>query len=412
MCDHLEHNKKDTPVYEKKYRLADYFDSWWDAYVKSPKVPIHAEQYKAVNAIRSCRTASLGVDIYACPGCGDITEVYHSCRNRFCPTCSWQDTIKWSERVKNQMLSLPHRHVVFTYPHALNKLIKSNDKRILHELLRVPADVFKDWISHKYNLDIGIISVLHTFGEVKNYHPHVHMILSWGGIDKKTGELRDIKGEYVNYEFLQAKFRCKFEDELLRLFDSGKLEHKYKDRIAFLKFIKSINNKNWILHLEPPMEIPSTVVRYIGRYSKRACLSEYKITSIEGKNIRFSYKDYKDKDYHGKAKIKELELSYEDFFPRLLQHVPLPQFRLVRYYGLYSNKRNIPENYLYKATQSVKVRETDEYEDELENSKICPYCKIKKEYQFTEIKKSSIKRYWHLNSNKLNEEDIHKRAVA
>jgi hypothetical protein len=173
--------------------------------------------------MRVCRTAALGVDLYACPGCGEITEVYHSCKNRFCPTCSWQDTVRWAERVKGQMLNLPHRHAVFTLPHQLIPIIKSNGKELLNILMRTAADTLKDWISHKYHLKIGIISVLHTFGETKEYHAHVHMIVSWGGTDNTTGELTAIKGEYVNYRFLQDKFRCKFEDSLIEIFDRGKL---------------------------------------------------------------------------------------------------------------------------------------------------------------------------------------------
>lgn len=393
---------------EKKYRLADFFDRWWDIYNQNPKEYIYPEQYKAVNAIRTCRTAALGVDIYACPSCGEISEVYHSCKNRFCPTCSWNDTVRWADRLKRSMLNVPHRHVVFTLPHQLNPLIKRNNKEILNILMRVTADVFKDWIGAKYNLDIGVISVLHTFGEVKNYHPHMHMIISWGGINRTTKLLETINNDFVNYPYLQKKFRCKFEDSLVALYDSGVLEHGFKDRITFLKFIKSINSKHWVLHLEPPMEIPTAVIRYIGRYSKRACLSEYKITSMEGENIKFRYKDYADKDFNGQPKEKELELSYYDFIPRLLQHVPLPYFRIVRYYGLYSNKASIPKEYLYKEPE---IELEPEWEIE-ENPKYCYQCKMEKEYQFTEVKKRIREKLWMPEKIEENKAFIYKRDVA
>ena len=203
-------------------------------------------------------------------------------------------------------------------------------------------------MSHKFNINPGIISVLHTFGETKNYHVHVHMIVSWGGIHKKTGELKPIKGDFVNYEFLQDKFRCKFEDEMVLMYDSNDLKHNFATRFDFLRFLKKINQNSWVLHLEPPMDIPAQVVRYIGRYSKRACLSEYKITKMEGETISFRYKDYKNSDKNKKPIEKELELHYRDFFPRLLQHVPLRYFRIVRYYGMYANKSKIQEEFLYK----------------------------------------------------------------
>jgi len=274
--------------------------------------------------------------------------------------------------------------------------------------MRTTADVFKDWIGTKYDLDIGIISVLHTFGEIKNFHPHMHMIISWGGIHRKTRLLEPIKGDYVNYPFLQKKFRCKFEDSLVALYDSGVLEHDFKDRITFLKFIKSINSKHWVLHLEPPMEIPSEVIRYIGRYSKRACLSEYKITSMEGENIRFRYKDYADKDLNGKPKEKELELPYYDFIPRLLQHVPLPYFRIVRYYGLYSNKASIPKEYLYKETKQEQEPEWVLEED----PKYCYRCKREKVYQHTEVKKRIKEKLLQTEKMESNTTFIYKREVA
>jgi hypothetical protein len=412
MCDCKVNNEQALVKPEKKYRLADFFDSHWDEYVKSPKEYIQPEQYKAVNAIRTCRTAALGVDVYACPGCGDITEVYHSCKNRFCPTCGWQDTVKWSERLKNQMFNLPHRHVVFTLPHSLNQLTKDNGKHLLNILMRTTADTLKDWIMHKYGLKIGVITVLHTYGEQKNSHFHVHMIISWGGTDTSTGELKEIKGDYVNYGFLQDKFRCKFQDCLVQMFDSGLLENHFTGRIDFLRFLKRINKKNWQLHLEPPMEIPALVIRYIGRYSKRACLSEYKITKIEGEYISFRHKDYKNLDIFNKPIVLELTLHFSDFFPRLLQHVPLPYFRIVRYYGQYSNRGQIPDEYLCEDTSTIDSPIGESETTETENRKYCQHCGSEKEYQYTIIDKKKTSKMGQPPTITYNRPILQKRKAA
>jgi hypothetical protein len=390
VCNNAQHKAPDSWYGEKKYRLADFFDRWWDIYKQSPKEPISEEQYKAVNAIRLCRTEALGVDYYACPECGEITKVYHSCKNRFCPTCSWQDTLKWADRIKNQMMDIAHRHVVMTLPHQLNQIIKNNKKELLSVLMRVSADTFKDWMANKYNIKPGIISVLHTFGETKNFHAHVHMILSWGGIDNKTSKLKQIENEYVNFDFLKKKFRCKFENELISLFDAHTLQHHFANRSEFMRFIRNINKKKWIIHMEEPMDIPTQVIRYIGRYSKRACLSEYKIIRIEGENISFRYKDYKTKDSNNKPVERVMELNYRDFFPRLLQHVPLKYFRIVRYYGMYSNRGNIPEEFLYIETNSQETntresREILQVEKTEKNPLICSNCQKRKVYIFTKL---------------------------
>jgi hypothetical protein len=380
MCECAIHTPQKHDWFgEKKYRLATFFDSWWDEYCKHPKHFIQPEQYKAVQDIRSCRTAALGVDIYSCPQCGETTEVYHSCKNRFCPTCSWNDTVRWAEKVKGNMLNIPHRHVVFTIPHQLNFLIIRNKFILLNTLMQTSAETLKDWINYKYDLQPGIISVLHTFGEQKQNHFHTHMILSWGGVDKNR-TVQQIKGRYVNYDYLKSKFRGIFEKRLIDFFNSGKLDHDFKNIIEFKRFIKRVNQKNWIIHFEDPMETPSDVIRYIGRYSKRACLSEYKITRIDGEFIAFRYKDYKNKDINGKPIEREMVLNYRDFFALLLQHVPLPSFKLVRYYGIYSNRGHLPKE-LFSGGDDVTITWRELQQSETGHDPLlCKKCNVIKTY--------------------------------
>lgn len=383
----------------KKFTLAEYFHSWWDRYVESPKHFITPEQYKAAAAIRSCRTEALGVDHYVCKECGEVSQVYHSCKNRFCPTCSWKDTMEWADRIKDQMLDIPHRHVVFTLPHQLNNLIKDNKWKLLSALFKAAAEAIKDWMMYKYKLKPGIITVLHTFGEKKQLHPHIHMILSWGGINKNYGT-EQIKGEYINYEFIQSKFRCKFEDKLVELFDSKALEHKFTDRIDFLKFIKRTNKNSWKIRFEKAMENPKQVIRYIGRYSKRACISEYKITNMEGENITFKYKDNKNLNFNGKPIIKELTLNYREFFPRLLQHVPLPYFRIVRYYGAYASRTKAVLNKIYPKENIQQTTAPEENEETYEmpnNPKVCKNCNTEKTYLYSTFKNRKGERVYMTN---------------
>lgn len=384
MCVHPENSGIETATEQKKFRLAGFFDQHWDTYVKSTKDYIAPEQFKAVSAMRVCRTEALGVDHYACPECGEVSHVYHSCKNRFCPTCSWKDTLQWAEKMESQMMDIPHRHVVFTLPHQLNNLVKDNKRQLLDFLFKAASESVKDWMWHKYGLKPGIISVLHTFGETKEFHTHIHMILSWGGINSSNW-IEPIKGEYVNYEFIQAKFRCKFEDKLVELFGSNALWQKFEGRIGFLRFLKRINKNNWRVHFEPAMGNPSQVIRYIGRYSKRACLSEYKITNIQGEYITFKHKDYKDLDFNGKPIVKELRLHYSDFFPRLLQHVPLPYFRLVRYYGVYAARSKAVLNSCYKdhLREPMVDRSEEKCYEPAENPKHCKTCNVAKTYLYT-----------------------------
>jgi hypothetical protein len=208
------------------------------------------------------------------------------------------------------------------------------------------------------------------------------MILSWGGIDKNR-TLRQIKGKYVNYDNLKSRFRDMFKKSLTNLFDSGKLDHDFKDINEFNQFLSRISEKRWIIHLEDPMDTPSAVIRYIGRYSKRACLSEYKITQMEGETIGFRYKDYKTKDFFGHPIEKEKVLNYRDFFPLLLQHVPLPRFRLVRYYGVYSNRGHIPrENFSEIEDTPINWKSLQQSETG-QDPLFCPKCNVLKTYSYS-----------------------------
>lgn len=386
MCSPSSHNSKKYFVGKKKFRLADFFDQWWDIYKKFPKEYISPEQYKAVNALRLCRTEALGIDYFSCPECGEISRQYHSCNNRFCPTCSWSDTLKWADKIKSKMLSTPHRHVVMTLPHGLNNLIKDNPHALYNLLLRSSAYTIKDWMNSKFNISPGIISVLHTFGETKSFHVHVHMIVSWGGINKTTKLLEKIESDFVNFNFLKDKFRSRYLEELIKLYSTNSLKTTFKDKSSFLKYINSLKSKRWILKLEEPMNIPTQVIRYIGRYSKRACLSEYKITKMDGETIAFEHKNYKKLDIHNKPIVEEIEFNYRDFFPRLLQHVPFKYFRLVRYYAAYANRSVIPKEYLYDPELDDTISNNSETNSETE-SLMCENCNVVKVYIYTAHRK-------------------------
>jgi DNA-directed RNA polymerase subunit RPC12/RpoP len=246
---------------EKKYRLATFFDAHWDDYVKSPTKIIKPEHYKAVNALRVCRTEKLGKEIYVCAQCGEISEVFHSCKNRFCPTCSWKDTIKWAEKAYTKLLNIPHRHAVATIPHQLNKLFADNYRLLNNALFIAASDTIKDWFFAKFGIIPGIMSVLHTFGEKKNQHNHVHMIVSMGGVERHSKVMKKVALNYIPYAFLSKKFQIKFEDKLLELFDNNELVHQFNSKTELLKLLKQINKQNWRFHFEPPMNDPQMVIK-------------------------------------------------------------------------------------------------------------------------------------------------------
>lgn len=292
--------------------------------------------------------------------------------------------------MKEKLLRVPHRHVVMTLPHILLDLVKRNKKEILNILMRTSADTLKDWMMHKFGLKTGVIAVLHTYGETKQLHVHTHMIMSWGGIDSE-GKISVPEHDYVHIPSIRRVFRYKFENALIGLFDAGRLEHDFHDRMEFMSFIKRVaNRKDWIVHLEPPIQMPEQVIQYVGRYSKRACLSEYKITAMDGENISFRYRDYKNSPDRRNPVEKELTLHYREFFPRLLQHVPLRYFRIVRYYGFYSNKGNLPEEYFGRDESEIEEAGVQQAESEYENPYFCEHCGRMRVYSHTTVTSGGI----------------------
>lgn len=404
MCKTHQHTE--TKSYEKQFTLASFFNAHWDDYLLAPKYPVTLQQRKAVTAIRKCRTNALGKDVYTCMDCGDEIEVFFSCKHRFCPTCSWNDTKIWASNLYHQLLNVPHRHVVMTLPHQLNPLIRKNPKFFYQTLMSESANLLKDYLKKVYKVDIGVVSVLHTFGEQKNLHVHVHMIVSWGGIDKEQNKLKSVPiSDRVDYIKLKEAFRQRVMQAIDKAYESKDLLHNFTDKQDYLDFKTTLLEKPWILHLESPMNIPEEVIRYIGRYSKRACLSEYKITDISGDHISFRYKDYKDTDISGKAKEKELRLHYRDFFPLLLQHVPLANFRLVRYYGIYATRTKILEEYKQKSAYT----ETGLGETFVDNRKICRVCTGTMKHTTVDIKKGSV--LWFINYRKTRQIQNEKKAA-
>ena len=153
---------------------------------------------------------------------------------------------------------------------------------------------------------------------------------------------------------------------------------------CWMGFIKKVaNKKDWIVHLEQPIQMPEQVIQYVGRYSKRACLSEYKITAMDGENISFRYRDYKNSPDRRNPVEKELTLHYREFFPRLLQHVPLRYFRIVRYYGFYSNKGNLPEEYFGRDESEIEEAGLQQEESGYENPYFCEHCGRMRVYSHT-----------------------------
>lgn len=240
--------------------------------------------------------------------------------------------------------------MVFTLPKPLRHIRNRNSKLILDLLFNASAQALKEWFFKRHNIIPGIVSILHTAGSDLKDHPHIHMIVSAGGIDAEHFTITKLQSDYLTRQrFLADKFKIIFSNKLIQLFENGELnltKSKLNDPIKFKQFINKINQKQWIVSIQKPLEDLEQIVGYVGRYSKRTCLSEYKIANINNEFITYKFNDYKNTPRGKKPRVAFKTLHFIQFLDQLLFHVPDKSFRMVRYFGAYNSnyKKHIPSN--------------------------------------------------------------------
>lgn len=343
--------------------MAQVYDLHFDNYLSSPDRKLYLEErhFKAVDWSSVCRTSKIGRFQLACPGCGEVTYIARSCKHRFCALCGISDTLKWSRETLSRLMNCPHHHVVMTLPKAFRGLSQMNGNKLHDILFRASNLVLNKWFNNKYCIRPGVVSVLHTAGADLKYHPHVHSIVSRGGQDLESGEYRFIKGKYLcKNEILGKLLRYKFNDLLVKAYDKGdlKMYEGIKSKGDLVNWLGKMKEKHWIVNIEKPLEDIPQIVGYVGRYTKRACLSEYKLEHVGEEEIRFRYNDYKNSK-RGCAPVESVKtMSPTAFLDQLLQHVPSKYYRMVRYSGLYNSF------YLHKIPSELKLAEAGKEEIE------------------------------------------------
>ncbi|WP_235299785.1 IS91 family transposase [Portibacter marinus] len=342
-----------TAQSHNKIRLSTIYSQHFQDYLRSKdrKLPIVDKHIKAVNKAMSCRTSTLGLAVYSCEECGEEVHIHRSCKHRFCSRCGAADTMKWAEKTLRSLMNIKHHHVIVTLPKAFRFISKLNGDQIYNLLFKKSAEAIQEWFRIKHNLRCGIVSVLHTAGSDLKYHPHVHMILSAGGQELTDSGFKVLKDNYLTrQQFLGKKISKIFTTQLIKNHAKGilKVSEKLQDGLEFKKWLARVNSKPWVVSIQPALEDINQIVGYVGRYSKRSCLSEYKIERAD-EVIRFRYNDYKNTPRGEKPRIGIKQMQLIEFLDSLLQHVPATGFKMVRYYGLYNSmyKWSIPYEMRY-----------------------------------------------------------------
>lgn len=295
-------------------------------------------QLRALRAIEICRTGILGGHVYRCAQCGKEKICYNSCRNRHCPKCQSLDRQRWLEERSTELLPVPYFHLVFTLPEEINPLALINPRLIYTLLFDSASQTLLEIASDPRHLGarIGVLSVLHTWGQTLQLHPHLHCIVPGGGLspDRKTW-IGSRPKFFLPVAVLSRLFRGKFLAGLKAAYQSSelKLPESWPGPGSFKALLDQLYRKTFVVYSKPPFGSPEKVLRYLARYTHRVAISNTRLVSLAEGRVRFTYKDYQDED-----KVKEMTLPAEEFLRRFLLHILPERFVRIRYYGLLSTR--------------------------------------------------------------------------
>jgi len=361
------------PKFEVGQIIRDWSSEFYARYTIVPQVR------KSFGAMAVCRTSVLGGHVDACPECGEIHISYNSCRDRHCPKCQNKEREEWIEMRKDKVIpKVKYFHVVFTVPDCLHPIAISHQALFYSCMFRSAANTLKVFFGN-VGLQGGMTSILHTWGSNLFYHPHIHCIVTGGGVDKEGvwHHLEGCKGDAKNFLFpvqaLSKVFRAKFLSMLTSAL-------KKNDEIVAQDIRKQCMEKNWVVYSRPPAKGVDLVLEYIGRYAYRVAISNSRILDYTSEGmVTYDWKDYRNRAVH-----KQMIMHAVEFLHLFSLHILPPAFVRIRHYGLLSpSNRDKLRNVQIQlgGTPVPKKRKKKSYmqicDEKGWNIGVCPHCGCK-----------------------------------
>ena len=302
--------------------IADIFRTHGEAYRQ--RHTLDKDQRAAMRAIETCRTVALGGHIDVCDTCGHERPAYNSCRNRHCPKCQSLRQAQWIEQRLMRLLPTHYFHVVFTLPATLRPLAHHNRRQIFALLFQTAAQTLltlgRD--PARLGVQLGITSVLHTWTRELQFHPHVHCIVTGGGLTADRQEWKAARRRYLfPVKVLSRLFRGKFLAALTAAYRRNELQ--LGDALAFQHLVDALHRTEWVVYAKRPFGGPQQVFRYLGRYTHRVGLSNQRLQCVDANGVRFATKGG-----------RSITLPAHTFIRRFLLHVLPAGFVKIRHYGL------------------------------------------------------------------------------
>ena len=325
----------------RRLEVADVVRAHRDDLVAARGGRLSGAERRVLDDIAACRTAARGGHVERCDQCGHQRISYNSCRNRHCPKCQETARAEWTAEREREVLPVEYFHVVFTIPHELAGIALQNKKIVYDILFRASAETLCTIARDPKHLgaEIGVLSVLHTWGQTLEHHPHVHCLVPGGGLSPDgTRWIACRPGFFLPVRVLSKLFRGKFLHHLRAAFERGDLCFhgrlvELECRAVFESLLDTVAAKKWRVYAKPPFGRPELVLRYLARYTHRIAISNARLIALRDGRVTFSWKDYRK---HGRS--RKMSLSAVEFLRRFLLHLLPKGFVRVRSCGFLANR--------------------------------------------------------------------------
>jgi len=320
--------------------VADVFRRHGAAYREAHAGHLSRGQRRVMGAIETCRSAALGGHVEQCNDCGQLSIAYNSCRNRHCPKCQGLARAQWLADRQSELLPVPYFHVVFTVPASIAEIALHNKAVVYGILFTAAAETLRVIAADPRHLgaEIGLVAVLHTWGQNLHHHPHVHCVVPGGGpsVDR-TRWIACRPGFFLPVKVLSRLYRRLFLTRLQAAFDMGQLRFfgdlaSLARPAAFAAWMRPLRAIRWVVYAKRPFGGPEQVLDYLGRYTHRVAIANSRLVGLAEGRVSFRWKDYR---HHDKKKV--MTLGADEFIRRFLLHVLPDGFHRIRHYGYLAN---------------------------------------------------------------------------
>lgn len=302
----------------------------WLRFYSNHKHLIRESVVENINKLFLCRTQEAGFHRYQCLHCGEIVTLPHSCKSRICSSCGKLATDRWIESSLFQFPNVSYQHLVFTVPEELRDIILLNRKILLNAMFKLAADAITSWTIKNKSYIPGITMVMHTFGRDLKFNPHIHMLLTCGGLSLDCSSW--VNNFFIPHQALKLIWKYNVVSFIRASAKKNSLILPAPVKLNLNAFLDELYSKIWYVSLGRKLPNAKFTLTYIGRYAKRPVIAESRILEYDGEFVLFCYDD------QISAKILYVRLTVEEFIARLIRHIPDKGFRQIRYAGIFATR--------------------------------------------------------------------------